>query len=345
MTTPSDSDDMVHKAFRLGWYVAEVRGRNRPDRPNQGNSTPGNGVLRLRYELSDDELRCEARCVLVALAEALTVDTQRAFLGPLELNAAANGSWDILAQVLYQFDIHVQDELTARSEMEACAYLLGRGLAETYWELNPGDEASWARLFSEQRCTELSRLLGRLSTSLGAYTSPAIGGSLEVWKKYVTRIGNETADNRGRVWAELRDQARHWYELVVVEQDPTTLVKPFAMLRSFRLLRKTARQFWPHAVLALGSITAILWVLVMLGPGADTAIGKAVGVVVGVLGLTAAGIAGTLKNSAQSVLVRLRQDAYTELIIDAVTVKPETMSDWAKRAAIGQRQLTPITPG
>lgn len=32
MTLPADADQ-VAKALRLGWYVAEVRGRNRPDPP------------------------------------------------------------------------------------------------------------------------------------------------------------------------------------------------------------------------------------------------------------------------------------------------------------------------
>ena len=48
---------------------------------------------------------------------------------------------------MWQFDAHVQDRLAALSESQAIGYQLGRGLADTYWALNPGQEdgsAGWS---------------------------------------------------------------------------------------------------------------------------------------------------------------------------------------------------------
>jgi len=44
------------------------------------------------------------------------------------------------------------------------------------------------------------------------------------------------------------------------------------------------------------------------------------------------------------LLVRLRQDTYTELVTEDVVVGPPAMSKAAMRKAVAQRQLTPVTP-
>lgn len=80
-----------------------------------------------------------------AAAQAITAITQR----QQELAAAARQLWAglaELAELIWQFDAHVQDRLTAISETQAIGYLLGRGLAETYWALDPDQlhgSASW----------------------------------------------------------------------------------------------------------------------------------------------------------------------------------------------------------
>jgi hypothetical protein len=90
-----------------------------------------------------------------------------------EFAAAARQPWADLAELMWQFDAHVQDRLAALSESQAIGYQLGRGLADTYWALNPGQEdgsASWSFLLGERRCGELAGLTGTLKNSAQALT-------------------------------------------------------------------------------------------------------------------------------------------------------------------------------
>ena len=56
------------------------------------------------------------------------------------------------------------------------------------------------------------------------YTAPAISGSIEVWRQ----VASQRAWRRDDQVANdaLYRQTRRWYELIVVGQDPTTLIKP-----------------------------------------------------------------------------------------------------------------------
>jgi len=62
------------------------------------------------------------------------------------------------------------------------------------------------------------------------------------------------------------------------------------------------------------------------------------------VGLSLAGITGTIKNSAQAMLKRLRQDGYTELVAGAVLTAPQPPRKTMLRQAISRRGLTPATP-
>jgi hypothetical protein len=77
MTVP-DEADRVLTALRLGWSIAEVRGRNRPDaQPGAGAGLPGPPcrALPLHVEQTPTELRIEAQAVLAAMARQLGVDS------------------------------------------------------------------------------------------------------------------------------------------------------------------------------------------------------------------------------------------------------------------------------
>lgn len=70
MTTPADSETVL-KVLCLGWYVAEVRGRNRAEAPSPGTGVITdckNHTLPLRFERTRDEQRIEAHRVLEGLA-------------------------------------------------------------------------------------------------------------------------------------------------------------------------------------------------------------------------------------------------------------------------------------
>ncbi len=273
-----------------------------------------------------------------AVAEAIRQRQQ-------ELAAAAQGPWSELAELIWQFDAHVQDRLAAVSESQSIGYQLGRGLADTYWALDPGQPSgstSWGFLLGERRCDELSRLTGRLAAYMGEYTAPAIAGSLEVWKD-VARMPGWLGDPQHTEQA-LYSQIRRWFELVILGQDPTTLIRPAAGLKNFRTLQRALRLFGPElaaTVVGLGFLVALLFLINVEGAAAWL---KTLSGILAVVGLSLAGLAATIKNSAQALLKRLRQDTYTDLVAIAVQTAPPPPGKSDIENAIARRRLTPATP-
>ena len=461
------TDDPVMRALRLGWYLAEFRGRSRPDAPPGSHTAMhdrAHHALPLRVDRTPTELRIQAFAVvqglardalvdcardgssyseqidtaanvvayeraeeiLAALHEAITVlqpagqggegdapDAGRVLDRSLEVLAKARAdqrrvvdtlhaerarrdrdhaervlavieyaaemlrhaltldpatagdaalrelrdqvvglgrisqrAWDDFAELLYHFDARIQDRLAAISETQACAYQLGRGLAETYWALDPtaadGSSTSWGFLLGEERCGELSRLVGRLGERLHPYTASAIAGSLEIWHDVVTTDdwrGDPTRDQQA-----LYRQIRRWYELLVLGQDPTTLIAPDAMIRNWRTLAHAIRMFWPQlaaSAVGLASVGALL-AFVTFDSGSGAA--KTLSALLAAIGLSAAALTGALKNSAQAISQRLRQDGYTDLVAIAVQTAPPPPSKRELRRAIIRRHITPATP-
>jgi hypothetical protein len=262
-----------------------------------------------------------------------------------QLQAAAQKPWADLAELLWQFDAHVQDRLAALSEAQAIGYQLGRGLADTYWALDSGQQhgsAGWSFLLGERRCAELTRLTGRLAAYMGEYTAPAIAGSLEVWKTVVSTpawLGDARQADQA-----LYSQIRRWYELIVLGQDPTTLIGPAAVMRSYRTLFRALRLFWPELLATIFGLASLVTLLVLVNTAGTAAWAKTLSGVLAAVGLSLAGLTGTLKNSAQALLKRLRQDAYTDLVAIAVQTAPKPPDKDALQQAINRRRLTPATP-
>jgi len=262
-----------------------------------------------------------------------------------EFAAAARQPWADLAELIWQFDAHVQDRLAALSQTQAIGYQLGRGLAETYWALDTTQQygsASWGFLLGERRCDELSRLTGRLAAYMGEYTAPAIAGSLEVWKAVVTTpawLGHPAQAD-----VALYNQIRRWYELVILGQDPTTLIGPAAVIRNYRTVARAVKLFWPQLLATILGVGALVTLLYLVNKGGTQAWAKTLSGVVAAVGLSVAGLTGALKNSAQALLKRLRQDAYTDLVAVAVQTAPPPPDKQALQRAINRRRLTPVTP-
>lgn len=366
MPAPDDALEVV-RALRLGWYMAEVRGRNWPAGPRPpGNELPACDThsLPLRVERTAAEQRAEAQAVLAKLTGDLQVGTitigsqgqsgaavieqQAGVLAAAEPGtAAAVAAWNALSASIYELDADAQDTLAAQSDMRAAAYQLGRGLAEAYWALDPDASCapptaqSWTFLLGEQRCAELARLVGRLSGYFNPYCAPAVAGTLHLWQS----VAGNPAWRKG-AQDHLYEQLRRWYELLVLGQDPSTLIPPYALLKDWRAGLHTLRALWVQLVTALISIGLVIALITLILGGSANESLKAIFGVVGVVGLSAAGVQAGLKASAQGLLSRLRQDAYTDLVASAVAEAPRKpgarSAHQAVLAEVRKRTLTTV---
>ena len=165
----------VRTALRLGWLIAEVRGRARPGGPGAefvADMARGQWALPLGSERSAAEREVEAEHALAAVAKRLGADWPAQPQGAKALapaqadttaapsfsaevsrlsrlvadqrrahDPAAETMWRELAHLLYRWDARIQDELLSNSDRQANAYELGRALAEMYWALDPAAPA------------------------------------------------------------------------------------------------------------------------------------------------------------------------------------------------------------
>src|SRR6266702_1725846 len=427
MTVPDDAKKVM-TAIRLGWTMAEVRGRNRPDAPPGANAQlpgPPSQALPLHIEQTKTELRIEAQKVLGAMARELALDKTgdgqpgwvetidgkagalywaRRGTAPAEARAtppsgtapgdavaagvtvapgdpaesaqadggpgragdgpaAADGGpaapaavgnrdklWAELQELIFKFDEHIQDTLAAGPDSIACGYQLGRALAEPYWALNPqlGDDVpspeAWHFLLGMERCPEMGRLVGRLSRYFHEYTAAAIAGSVQIWR----HVAQDPAWRRDDY---LYQQVRRWYALVVMDQDPTTMVQPYALVRNFRMVLRALRIFWPELIGTVVAAAALSGFAVALGQNQISSLAKSALGFIAITGFSVAGLTAKLKKQAQAMVTRLRQDVYTDLVAVAVTTAPPMPNvkrqsrQNAKMARMAQeRKITPVTP-
>lgn len=417
MGEPADKGEVLG-ALRLGWYVAELRGRCRPAGPDprlQAMPTDLGHPLPLRVERSLRERRRECLDVMLEVASQLrlcddpdadirrpgfggdthethdtSIGTQdghntvtvviqpvfqavgwrpaggdlargvkaavlklpeapspqlRALRSPSVLGSTTPDpdaeAWYQFGRSLYTFDAMVQDVLAGRSESQVAAYQLGRGLAEIYWALDmdvPQDgvhPSSWPYLLGPGRCSELSRLAGRVGGYFNPYAAPALAGTLLLWQRVAADPawrGQPEASDR------LYQQIRRWYEITMLGQDPSTLVKPYAIMTNFDVTKKVMKGLLPQLVFAAVSVLAVLvlvllvqyerqwqWVKALLGVGAAA-------------GLSVTTIQAKLKNEAQGLLTRVRQDAYADLVAAEVAVVPPLPPSSRARALAPRRE-------
>jgi hypothetical protein len=97
-------------------------------------------------------------------------------------------------------------------------------------------------------------------------------------------------------------------------------------------------------VATIFGFAALVTLLVLVNTEGAAGWAKTLSGVLAVLGLSLAGLTGSLKNSAQALLKRLRQDAYTDLVAVAVQTAPQPPDRCAVQRAISHRTLTPATP-
>jgi hypothetical protein len=368
-----DLREQVALAVRLGWYLAEVRGRtwwkgNRP--AAQGLPAVPDHPLPLRPQRTLAESRQQAFDALVCLSVQLQVTAPPAIDGPptgepfaprlaaLMAPLNANGgalleplrpedtagrderekAWLPLAELIHDWDAAIQDELTARADILACGYLLGRGLAEIYWALGPADEqlcadgkspsaGSWGFLLHEVRRHELSRMVGRIAPYVDPLTPVAVSGSLEAWG-YVAAEAKWCG--RKDAPTELYEQLRRWYQLLILGQDPTTLVKPSMILRGRHTTLRIFRAFWPQLIIGGLSLGVVAALVILLSTDHGSPLLTSLLGLAGTIGLSASTLTAKTKSATQSLVTRLRQSAYSDLVAIAVTNVPSYPDDERK---------------
>jgi hypothetical protein len=347
----------VPTAIRLGWAVAELRGRCWPVGPRPATSslpTRPAHTLPLRSQRAYDAARLSAVRTLVSLATSLQIPAD-----DVEATLTADQPWEEHSTFVFDLDARIQDSLTTRSEGAANAYLLARGLAECYWGLGPDESwqydgedtgASLRFLFGQDRRRELTRMLGRLEHGQAHPLSPAaISGSIEAWGLVAD---DPTWASAPDLREQLYEQVRRWYQLLVLGQDPTTLIKPYAKLSGPHGVRRTLRLYRPQILLGFVAVALIFAFFALRD---DVTLGwlPSLFAALGLGGVALSGLLARAKNTAERLATRLRQDAYTDLVAVAVAAVPaypgETDRAGARatalriESAVRERELTTAT--
>jgi hypothetical protein len=343
---PSDLDG-VRSAFRLGWGVAELRGRYRPDlfdQPEPGAPPPSgrkDHALPLANERKSREVRIEVFEAVSGLSKALKLDLHVGGAPALERlqglfeqiedgQAGADRREALWAQkegvadLFYSWDAQIQDSLVVSSS-QAAAYQLGRGLAETHWALYPDRDGtqmgSWGFLFGPQRQQTVRRLAARLSPYLGSLVIAAIDAPFTTWAALANDHQRRTKTS---IRAKLYQQGLLWRDLVRGERQPLELSTPAAkdvwkQLAMYREAVDTLKV--PLVVGTLAGILLLAGGAVLASGSGKSWLGTAIAIL-GALGLTSAGLYARAKSELTSLLANLREQMQVEQVQQAATLCP-----------------------
>lgn len=338
---PADDGDSVRSAFRLGWAIAELRGRYRPDLIDNPIPDPGPSIgrpdhaLPLANERTPPEQRVEIVHAVNGLSGALGLDFPAdghtrpqqldSFLNALDRDSDDQTAWNGLTNALYDWDSQMQDALALRPG-QAAGYQLGRGLAETYWSLHPtvpdpDDARCWQFLLGPRRRATLKRYAARLVAFLDPLVLPAVSASLDAWGDVADDAQwRNQPDARKRLYA----QGLLWRDLIRGERRPGDLdpVPVGDLVEEVQLVRKLWSAFWPQ--LCLGLLGAAVLVLGVIGLAAgfkNRGIATAFAVL-GALGITVTGAYARAKANAASVLGTVRDTIERERVGRAAALVP-----------------------
>ncbi|HLM85225.1 MAG TPA: hypothetical protein VK272_03450 [Solirubrobacteraceae bacterium] len=346
---PADLEQM-RAAFRLGWAVAELRGRYRPDlflhpEPDAPKAFKRNAQERplpLAGERKSREIRIEIYEAAVGLSGALDLNLQTRRAGgsvsTLELvkdatlhienakNAAERRSvWPSVAQRFYDWDAQLQDTLVVDAT-RAAAYQLGRALGETHWALEPArgerEMGSWVFLFGAEREAVVKRLLERLSPYLGPLVVAGVKHSHKAWCKLALAPQRRNADG---VRLRLYEQGVLWRDLIRGERQPLELPRPVVTdpWREVAGYRKAVKAL--KGPLIVGGFFAALLIVggALLASGAkDPWLTTAVSILGG-LGVTSAGLYARAKAQLTSLLSTLRLELDKQKVREAADLCPK----------------------
>jgi hypothetical protein len=175
------------------------------------------------------------------------------------------------------------------------------------------------------------------------FAAPAIAGSIEVWKLLAS---DDQWRRQPTVHTDLYKQIRTWYELLVLNKDPTTDIRPYQLIRNWRATGRAIVAFLPQLLSAVAGTAGLFLVLfVFKSSQLKTIVGA-----LSALGISTAGLTARLQSQAQALRTRLRQDIYTDLIAVAITTAPPPQTETSRtgrmmvETTVRKRTLTPTTP-
>ncbi len=336
---PADDADAVRSAFRLGWAIAELRGCYRPDLIDNPLPDPGPTIVRPDRELplANERTVVEQRTELIVAVKGLSgmlgldfpIDgsTRTEQLDPLldAVSSRSTGAWERLTSYLYTWDSQIQCTLVMRPG-QAAGYQLGRGLAETYWSLDPAvsdpdDARCWLFLLGQRRQATLKRYAARLVGYLDPLVLPAISVSLESW-------GEVADDERWRSQPDARKQLYAqgllWRDLIRGERKAEDLdpVPISDLLQGVKLISKLWSAFWPQLLLGLLGAAVLIAGVAGLVAGSENRSIATVFAVLGVLGVTLTGAYAKAKANAASVLATVQATIERDRVGRAATLCP-----------------------
>lgn len=337
----------VRYAFRLGWAVAELRGRYQPDRydkrdPGTGKAFKrGSFQLPLSSERSPAEIRKELLETVDELSKELTLHESEPVtkawtaLKPMLEHMEDPGEdrlalWTTATKCFFQWDAHIQDALVLEAT-QAAGYQLGRGLAETYWALEPNradDEmGSWTFVLGERRRQILQRLAARLSSYLTPSVVAAIEKPLADWTTLAADPTRRTQDGididlyrQGLMWRDLVRGERRPQDLVLNEdvEAPTTA----DVWKDLHLYRFAIKDLWLPLTAGVVSIAALTIGATVLASGAGSTTWSTAISVLGALGVTSAGLYARAKTDVTSLLGNLKRRIEIERVRIAADLCP-----------------------
>jgi hypothetical protein len=340
---PIDLEQM-RTAFRLGWAVAELRGRYRPDlflHPEAGapaafKRDKDEHPLPLGNERKNREVRIEVFQGAAGLSKALNLDLEvdgaetlehiRDVIACLEDTDAATrrAQWPEVADAFYSWDAQLQDALVVPA-ICAAAYQLGRALGDTYWALDPErseqDMGSWAFLFGSYRQQTLERLIARLSAYLGPLVTIALEESFNAWNELAADPDRRSEEG---VRAALYQQGLLWRDLIRGERQPLDLA-PLTATDAWKEISVYRKAF---ETLKVPLIVGVAFAALLAGGGALLASGTAYPgltsafAILGALGVTSAGLYARSKAELTSLLTNLRLAVEKQRVRQAADLCP-----------------------
>jgi len=344
--SPPQDAPLVHQAVRLGWTLAEVGGRYRrlaaTGQP-QPRHELGPNMLPLAVERSEQEKAIQAERSLTTISHAMTLDPSASSLSqmPKSIRGTASENFRTIVQpltrtgrpsaartiransadhLLAMWDAYIQDQLHGHSLAAHAGYQVGRALSEVNWTLPAsGCVASVAiPVVGTERRDAITVLLKSLSAYFEPLCLRGIAGSFSAWVDFLM----EKRNSRVPVSEAVASQTLIWRSLLIEQANPTAWLDSTLTARWVHTTWTVLKAFKLALVVSLGSAAALVGGAVLLAwAGSKGFLGAGVSIL-GLLGITAAGVLARAKDISEEVLARIHTQTELDLITGAITRLP-----------------------